>query len=358
MADWGHLSGTQIGGRNSFNRFFYYGGTSPSGSNVLDSITIYVNAAQTIRLALYSGGSAGDPSGATLLEDLGTFSHGGTGFETKTAAGTTALPDASLIWIAAEDNGFSSARYDTVGGLPHEDLDYAVSLAGDQSNGAWPGSAPSTTYTTEAYGFLVYLTYSAASSGTTVTPGTGALTLTGYAPTVTAQGNVTVTPGVASITVTGYAPTVTAPETVTPGGGALSLTGYAPTVTAPETVTPGLASLTVTGYPPTVTAPETVTPGVGSLTLTGYAPTVTAPANVWATPGLGNLTLTGYAPTVGSGDKLLTPGVGVLTLTGHPPTLTGTTKTVTVGVAALTLTGYAPTVRSLKPVLNVYVGPQ
>ena len=48
---------------------------------------------------------------------------------------------------------------------------------------------------------------------TLVTPGTASLTLTGYAPTVTASAHVAVTPTTATLTLTGYAPDVTATET-------------------------------------------------------------------------------------------------------------------------------------------------
>ena len=63
----------------------------------------------------------------------------------------------------------------------------------------------------------------------------------------------TVTPDPATLTLTGYAPTVTAPAAVTPTPASLTLTGYAPTVTAPASITPTPATLTLTGYPPTVT---------------------------------------------------------------------------------------------------------
>ena len=92
----------------------------------------------------------------------------------------------------------------------------------------------------------------------TVTPGVGSLTLTGYAPTVTAQKNITVTPGAGSLTLTGFAPTVSATQskTVLPGTGTLTITGYAPSVTVPTsvTVTPGAGALTITGYAPSVVA--------------------------------------------------------------------------------------------------------
>lgn len=64
---------------------------------------------------------------------------------------------------------------------------------------------------------------------------------------------INVTPDPATLTLTGYAPTVTAPAAVTPTPASLTLTGYAPTVTAPASITPTPATLTLTGYPPTVT---------------------------------------------------------------------------------------------------------
>ena len=134
-------------------------------------------------------------------------------------------------------------------------------------------------------------------SGVNVTPGVVNLTLTGYAPTVTAPA--AVTPGAATLTLTGFAPTVGVSVNVTPGVGTLTLTGFAPSVTAPAAVTPGAASLVLTGFAPTVTAPASVTPAAGALTLTGFAPAVTvAGSNVSVTPDPATLTLTGYAPDV------------------------------------------------------------
>jgi hypothetical protein len=58
-------------------------------------------------------------------------------------------------------------------------------------------------------------------AGLTVTPGTAALTLTAFAPSVTASDNVTVTPGTLALTLTAFAPVVT-------GGGEISSGGKAP----------------------------------------------------------------------------------------------------------------------------------
>ena len=70
---------------------------------------------------------------------------------------------------------------------------------------------------------------------------------------------------------------------VFPGVGALTITGYAPTVSQPQTINPGVGSITLTGYAPTVTQPQTVSPSAGSVTLIGYAPTVTQSATVATT---------------------------------------------------------------------------
>jgi hypothetical protein len=201
-------------------------------------------------------------------------------------------------------------------------------------------------------------------AGTTVAPGLGQLTLTGFAPTVLTPN--TVPAGLGQLTLTGFAPTVLTPRLVTPGVGQLILTGFAPTVNitsgagaspgtgqlvltgfaptvlTPRTVLPGLGQLTLTGFAPTVLTPRTVTPGVGQLTLTGFAPTVLTPRTV--TPGVGQLVLTGFAPTVLT-PRLVTPGVGGLTLTGFAPTvIIGNSVVVQAGKADLTLTGFAPTV--------------
>lgn len=63
--------------------------------------------------------------------------------------------------------------------------------------------------------------------------------------------------------------------------GSLSLTGYAPSISAggPATVYPPAGSMTLTGYAPTVGYSNTVSVPVGTLTLTGYAPTVTG--EIW-----------------------------------------------------------------------------
>jgi hypothetical protein len=185
-------------------------------------------------------------------------------------------------------------------------------------------------------------------TGTEVTPTTAALTITEYAPTVTATANVTATPSVASLTITEYAPAVSTPVVCTPGVASLTTSLKAPDVSASKNVSavPGVASLTLTTYLPTVSTSDTqeVTPDPATLTLTGYAPTVSASDAVEVTPGVAALTLAGLAPTVSTSDAVeVTPGVASLTLSNFAPTVS-TPRTVTPGVASLSLTGYAPTI--------------
>ena len=115
-------------------------------------------------------------------------------------------------------------------------------------------------------------------AGITVTPPTLALTITLYAPTVTATDNKVVTPSTLALTLTTFEPTVSTPRLVTPSTLALTLTEFAPTVTATQNVlvTPSTLVLTLTKYAPTVTATDNkiVTPPTLSLTLTTYAPSV------------------------------------------------------------------------------------
>lgn len=156
----------------------------------------------------------------------------------------------------------------------------------------------------------------AAGGDVIVTPGFGNLTLTGYAPTVSAtDGTRAIDTGLGNLSLTGYAPTlaVTEHQFASPGLGELVVTGYAPTVqvSGATIIATGLGELVLTGYAPTVTRTEhvIVNPETGALVITGYAPTVIQGGSFSVSPELGNLILTGYAPTViNSGD--IVPSAG------------------------------------------------
>lgn len=113
---------------------------------------------------------------------------------------------------------------------------------------------------------------------------------------------------------------------IAPGVGALTITGYAPSIAQPHAVAAGVGSLTITGHAPTVEQVSGVQPGVGTLTLSGYAPTVAQSEAQAVFPGAGTLAFVGYAPTISqaAGPGNIFPPAGTVTITGHPPTVAQT----------------------------------
>ena len=188
----------------------------------------------------------------------------------------------------------------------------------------------------------------AGGGASTIAVPAGSLSLTGFAPTVTASANQAIAVPSASLSLTSFAPTVLSSRLVQVPAAALTLTAYAPTVTATANrfINPPAAALTLTGFAPSVLAGggAVVQVPAAGLTLTGHVPTVTATANQAIAVPAGSLTLTGYAPSVLSGTTVFVPA-GSLTLTSFAPSVVTTANSlVSVPAAALALTGYAPTV--------------
>ena len=157
----------------------------------------------------------------------------------------------------------------------------------------------------------------AAGGGATVSPDAGQLTLTGYAPAVSATTNHYVIAGLGSLALTGHAPTITVAaqdQTVSPGAGQLSLEGYAPavSVTTNSYVIPNKGDLTLTGHVPAVIVGISVDPATGQLTLTGYAPTVSVTQNAYVNPQTGALILVGHAPTVANSSAVAVQAQGAV----------------------------------------------
>lgn len=157
----------------------------------------------------------------------------------------------------------------------------------------------------------------------------------------TAGGGTTVAVPAGAITLTGFAPTVafTAHQTIAVPKGALVLSAFAPTVStsAAQTIAVPLASLTLTGFAPTVaaTAHQTISVPAASLTLTAYAPTVYTTAVTSIAVPKGTLTLAGYAPTINyTTNATIGVPAGALTLTGYAPTVIGGTSSVWTQVSA------------------------
>lgn len=225
---------------------------------------------------------------------------------------------------------------------------YELASVGDKTaSGASTTVNWSTTYSAPWGAFAVPL--KAGAAGTTITPGSGSITLAGAAPTVAATGSKSITPGAGAVVLAGAAPTVasSASKSITPPSGAVVLSGAVPvqTLTLPA---PGAGSIVLTGYAPTVTngASVALTPGAGAIVLAGAAPTVSKTANLWVTPGAGAVVLSGAAPGVLSGaSKAITPAAGAVVLAGAAPSLATTAnKSVTPAAGAIVVAGSAPTV--------------
>lgn len=173
----------------------------------------------------------------------------------------------------------------------------------------------------------------AAGGGTTVAVPAGALTLTGYAPTVSFTAHQTIAVPAGALTLTGFAPTVStsASQTIAVPAASLTLTGFAPTVaaTANQSISVPAGSLTLTGYAPTVytTAVTTIAVPAGTLTLTGYAPTVSYTTHAYIGVPAGALTLTGYAPTVIGGTSSIWTPASASSGTWTPASASGGTWT-------------------------------
>jgi len=99
--------------------------------------------------------------------------------------------------------------------------------------------------------------------------------------------------------------------TITPGSGALAITGAAPAPILGTIQTPPVGALTLSGLAPTSVLGTVSTPPVGALTLTGIAPSTTQ-SGYSALPGTGTLGLEGIAPIVIVGD-LAPPIITIIT---------------------------------------------
>lgn len=205
-------------------------------------------------------------------------------------------------------------------------------------------------------------------TNTTITPGAGALTLLGAAGSLGFK----LTPGVGALAMSGFPPSVIRPTVITPGAGSLSTSGLgsvldlgmrpgAGTLTIAGTssttafsITPGAGSLSISGAGSVLdlgikpaagalalsgqasTTAFTITPGAGSLSMSGAAPRM----DLGIKPGAGALVIGGLSPTLSTG-FVLTPGAGSLVISGQTPGVLGV-GTIQPGAGALGLAGYAP----------------
>jgi hypothetical protein len=178
------------------------------------------------------------------------------------------------------------------------------------------------------------------------TPTTKVLTLTTFAPTVTALNPQTATPVTASLTLSPFAPTAQVPRLCTPVAVANALATFAPGVFAPRLCTPTTLAAGLATFAPVVRLPKLATPTTAALAITAYAPTVeVAATNQTATPITASLTLAAFAPSV-SLPRTATPATrGVAVTLYTPSVVVATNLVVVVGAASMATSSYAPRVR-------------
>lgn len=232
-------------------------------------------------------------------------------------------------------------------------------------------TAPSWTWATSAQAGAIGIELKAATGSVEVTPPTASLTLTTFAPTVTASDHKSVTVPTAELATSLFAPSVTVGVRVTPPAAELAIATFAPLVEH-EIIVP-VASLELTTFAPTVTAGtgvEIVVP-TAALALTAFAPQV----NLGVTVPPAEIETTAFAPVISSGIVVpaaelaitthvpvigleVVPTLAELVLTTFEPSISvAMDVTVEVATASLALTSFAPVVTSSTPLPVVTTGP-
>ncbi len=164
------------------------------------------------------------------------------------------------------------------------------------------------------------------------------LTLTGFAPSVVLSGSFNITIPAGTLTLAGFSPILDFGFVVAKGD--LTLTTAAPTiaVTANHPITVPSGTLTLTGTSPALDFGFPVPAGV--LTLTGFVPTAILSGNVDIVVPAGALTLTGFASVLDFGFPV---PAGTLTLSSAAPVIAVTVNVIiAVPRGDLALTGFAP----------------
>lgn len=164
MATWGRTSSTSANGQGFTQAIYIELSNFPEGGS-LDSISFYTATAANpaVRCALYSGGAAGNPNGASLVEDLGVVNSAGSpAWQTKNSTTNPTLVASTKYWIALKSNDTGLLGYtgaDPGGTNLTGKRSVNTGESGDETN-AWdatvPGAGTSATHYNSAY-----LTYTA-----------------------------------------------------------------------------------------------------------------------------------------------------------------------------------------------------
>lgn len=171
-----------------------------------------------------------------------------------------------------------------------------------------------------------------------LTPGVGAITITGLAPVFAAS--VEATPGAGAIAVAGLAPSFSASVLATPGAGGISFASLDATFSASFEAAPGSGAISIAGLPAGFSASVVAEPGTGGFSFAGLAPAWSQ--DILATPGAGAIVITGLAPSW-TQDIFAAPDAGAITITGFQAEVSAGVLVVP-GVGSLQFAGLTPTV--------------
>lgn len=169
MPTWGQTVTTNATNSGSFGSTFrLMGGTSPNVSGmILNSVSLDLSGSgQSVRVAVYTGGTAADPVGATLVEDLGQLTvNGARQFFTKNSTTSPALPQNALLWIAVKQTTGTTGYWSTSSA---DAGDFQTARGRDNHTGQTNGNDPTTAFPSTLDGtasfstawYAWYLTYS------------------------------------------------------------------------------------------------------------------------------------------------------------------------------------------------------
>lgn len=172
-------------------------------NGTFDSMSMYVGLDFGAgRAALYAGGTSDtDPTGATLVEDLGLIPNG-EGWQVMPSSGAHALTQGTRYWVAAksnDDSAFRIARDPAPGGGVNALGDFAddsYRTTGEDADEtvAWSSAIAAGTLTNQTNTYSWYITYTADGGGDATAPSLSSASATATGST-TADGSVSTDEG-------------------------------------------------------------------------------------------------------------------------------------------------------------------
>lgn len=326
---------TNAGGTPEENAETWYLINPPTGS----SFTISVPNSGTLAMTMIAA-TAAATSGFSTVPAGSSVQTQGNSTNPSTTGPTGVSGD---ITFAIVGNGATTWNPSARSGTQIYDWDAGTWGLGAQyfNETSTSGSTVSWTFGTSEDWIIEANRFTTIVANPNISVGVGELTVTGFAPTVTALSGTNVAPGAGTLTLSGFSPTANVKYSASPGVGALSITGFAPTANVKQSAAPGVGALTITGFAPTANLKQSAAPGVGALSIAGFAPIANLKQS--AAPGFADLTIEGQVPSVTiTLPGNVSPGVAALTVDAFAPTVR-LTQSAQPGVASLSITATAPT---------------